>query len=70
VKILTHDEIRKLQFHDDSVREVVLEAVGAGEARVIQYDDGNCIYDDPYFSNTQYNISELRYDSEIGLHTE
>lgn len=52
----------------ETARFVILEAVSNGEATIELHDDGNYWYHDPYFSSEPCLLSELDYNSEIGLH--
>jgi len=70
-------------FHDDKVKTVVLDAVERGEAKVyyggyMPKEDGKgkwdtreiWVYIDDHFDGGEYNlVSNLRYNSDIGLHT-
>lgn len=70
MKPLSLDEIDDAAdvFTDHRVLGVVRAAVASGEARVYRADDGTLMYDDPFYSSDHIKVSDLKYDSTLGLH--
>jgi len=57
----------KEQLYDDETQQVIASAIESGEATL--YDAlRDYLYYDPHFSPDIIPLSELRYNSEIGLH--
>lgn len=69
-QVITLDEaLRRYPdvFASDQVREMVAEVVQSGEAEL--WDTGaDLLYHDPYFSDKNHPVRDLRYNGELGLH--